>query len=569
MARSHVRTVAGAVDVDGLRVGYRQVGDGPAVVLLHGYVGDGEATWHRQLNALGGEFRLVAWDAPGAGASADPPESFGMAGYADCLAGFIAALGVDEPASRRAVLRRRARARRRRSAPGPGSVARRRVGLRRLGRIPAARRRRPTAVPSLGVVRVDVRRVRRHVAADDVRDAAGSRPTSIGSRPACGRSIRAASAPWPGHRPRTCVELLASVDVPTLLVYGDQDVRAPLPVAEHLHTRDRRLGADGPARPRARLQPRTPRPVQRRPAHLAAPSPVSGLAPSRSPHADAQGSLPGDVRSGTRCSSEHHEVDVVAGEDRAGRGHRVAPDDEVLRDGVDVAQTALQRAVDVDGGTAAGAVGGVDDGRRSFRRPHRGGADCVPGRRASARCRRSPPPTTWTPSRTAVLAPRAARCRPSPGRTGTSGSRRAAHGRAAASCGSRGRRCRRALPARSRSPRWRRRTRSVRAAGCARSARRCTARAPRTSSSARRARTGRRRGSGGCPVPASPDTCQVSSMTTSVGREQGDPELWDAVDQPLDAVAEDPVGVLAAAGEAPPPGRPGSRHRRPRSSPSG
>ena len=29
--------------------------------------------------------------------------------------------------------------------------------------------------------------------------------------------------------------LLGSVDVPTLLVCGDQDVRAPRPVAEHLH----------------------------------------------------------------------------------------------------------------------------------------------------------------------------------------------------------------------------------------------------------------------------------------------------------------------------------------------
>ena len=29
--------------------------------------------------------------------------------------------------------------------------------------------------------------------------------------------------------------LLSSIDVPALLVCGDQDVRAPLPVAEHLH----------------------------------------------------------------------------------------------------------------------------------------------------------------------------------------------------------------------------------------------------------------------------------------------------------------------------------------------
>ena len=86
-----------AIDVGGLRVGYHEVGAGPAVVLLHGYVGDGGATWHRQRDALGDEFRLVAWDAPGFGSSADPPESFGMAGYADCLAGFIAALGVADP----------------------------------------------------------------------------------------------------------------------------------------------------------------------------------------------------------------------------------------------------------------------------------------------------------------------------------------------------------------------------------------------------------------------------------------------------------------------------------------
>ena len=39
----------------------------------------------------------MAWDAPGAGGSSDPPEQFGMAGYADCLAGFIDALGMEKP----------------------------------------------------------------------------------------------------------------------------------------------------------------------------------------------------------------------------------------------------------------------------------------------------------------------------------------------------------------------------------------------------------------------------------------------------------------------------------------
>jgi pimeloyl-ACP methyl ester carboxylesterase len=39
----------------------------------------------------------VVWDAPGAGGSSDPPESFGIAGYADCLASFIRGLDLDRP----------------------------------------------------------------------------------------------------------------------------------------------------------------------------------------------------------------------------------------------------------------------------------------------------------------------------------------------------------------------------------------------------------------------------------------------------------------------------------------
>ena len=33
------------IDVDGVRVAYERVGDGPPLVLLHGYVGDGPTTW--------------------------------------------------------------------------------------------------------------------------------------------------------------------------------------------------------------------------------------------------------------------------------------------------------------------------------------------------------------------------------------------------------------------------------------------------------------------------------------------------------------------------------------------
>jgi len=87
------------IEVGGLRITYETAGSGPPLVLLHGYVGDGPATWRPQLDGLADDFTMVAWNAPGAGGSSDPPESFGMAGYADALAGFIAGLGLEAPTS--------------------------------------------------------------------------------------------------------------------------------------------------------------------------------------------------------------------------------------------------------------------------------------------------------------------------------------------------------------------------------------------------------------------------------------------------------------------------------------
>ena len=57
------------VEVGGLQIAYERAGSGPALVLLHGYVGDGPTTWRRQLDGLSDEFTVVAWDAPGASGS--------------------------------------------------------------------------------------------------------------------------------------------------------------------------------------------------------------------------------------------------------------------------------------------------------------------------------------------------------------------------------------------------------------------------------------------------------------------------------------------------------------------
>lgn len=85
------------VMIGDLRIAYERAGEGPPLVLLHGAFGFDSRSWRRQLTALSDEFTVVAWDAPGCGQSADPPEPFRSSDYADCLAAFIAALGLGRP----------------------------------------------------------------------------------------------------------------------------------------------------------------------------------------------------------------------------------------------------------------------------------------------------------------------------------------------------------------------------------------------------------------------------------------------------------------------------------------
>src|SRR2546425_2513964 len=87
----------GESEVGGLTIAYERAGEGPPLVLLHGFVGGSRGTWRRQIEGLSDTFTVVAWDAPGSGRSSDPPESFRMPDYADCLAGFVDALSLGRP----------------------------------------------------------------------------------------------------------------------------------------------------------------------------------------------------------------------------------------------------------------------------------------------------------------------------------------------------------------------------------------------------------------------------------------------------------------------------------------
>lgn len=47
------------------------------------------------MEALSDNYTVIAWDAPGCGQSSDPPEDWRLPDYADCLAGFLGAIGLD------------------------------------------------------------------------------------------------------------------------------------------------------------------------------------------------------------------------------------------------------------------------------------------------------------------------------------------------------------------------------------------------------------------------------------------------------------------------------------------
>jgi pimeloyl-ACP methyl ester carboxylesterase len=81
--------------VDGRTVAHARAGHGPTLVLLHG-IGGNASQWQQQLAGLADSFDLIAWDAPGYGGSDDPGADWSLADYADCLAGLLDALDLDQ-----------------------------------------------------------------------------------------------------------------------------------------------------------------------------------------------------------------------------------------------------------------------------------------------------------------------------------------------------------------------------------------------------------------------------------------------------------------------------------------
>ena len=88
-------TETDSIDTARGKVTYRESGDGPPLVVLHG-IGSGAASWAAQLEALSDRFRVIAWDAPGYGGSDRlAPDTPAAMDYADTLAAFLDALGIE------------------------------------------------------------------------------------------------------------------------------------------------------------------------------------------------------------------------------------------------------------------------------------------------------------------------------------------------------------------------------------------------------------------------------------------------------------------------------------------
>lgn len=222
------------IEVDGRRIAFRRQGAGPPLVLLHGGICDSRVWW-QQANDLSDRFTVVAWDAPGCGGSSDPPESFRLPQYADCLARWMDRIGLvrphvlghswgsgltlelvhRHPSVPRSLVLAGGYAGWAGSLPTDQVQERLRRALDVADQLPGGFD--PRAVPGLFSDAMPADTQARMVEImNDIRPVG----TRVMARAFAEADLR---------------DVLGDVRVPTLLLHGEDDTRSPLGVAEHLH----------------------------------------------------------------------------------------------------------------------------------------------------------------------------------------------------------------------------------------------------------------------------------------------------------------------------------------------
>ncbi|MFA0821461.1 MAG: alpha/beta fold hydrolase [Methanomethylovorans sp.] len=203
-------------------------------MLLHGGLSDSRM-WRRQLDELSDEFTVVAWDAPGCGRSADPPETFRLPDFADCLAAFIEEIGLVKPhilglsfgaglalelyhrypAIPRSLILASAYAGWSGSLPSDVVEQRLQQGLKQ-SELP------PEQVVKMWIPTLFVKSVSNKVIEETAAIMSEFHPVGM-------RTMLLSFAE------ADLRDMLPTIKVPTLLLYGEADQRSPLNVAENLH----------------------------------------------------------------------------------------------------------------------------------------------------------------------------------------------------------------------------------------------------------------------------------------------------------------------------------------------
>jgi pimeloyl-ACP methyl ester carboxylesterase len=82
------------VSIHGHDVGFRQAGEGPAILLIHGLAGSSR-TWEQVMPLLARDYTVLAPDLVGHGESAKPAGDYSLGSHATTLRDFLTLLGID------------------------------------------------------------------------------------------------------------------------------------------------------------------------------------------------------------------------------------------------------------------------------------------------------------------------------------------------------------------------------------------------------------------------------------------------------------------------------------------
>lgn len=84
------------LEIDGLTIEYGDEGQGPPLLMLHGWGCNG-GHWQPVAQVLKNTYRIITPDIPGFGQSTEPPATWGTQEYAALIAKFMEALGLKRP----------------------------------------------------------------------------------------------------------------------------------------------------------------------------------------------------------------------------------------------------------------------------------------------------------------------------------------------------------------------------------------------------------------------------------------------------------------------------------------